>query len=76
VFDVPVTERRFLGVFKIGDSGKYHLEVGDSNHPLFVDPLWVSLLEAVELEPNPHFASLEQLKAALRSSGVQVDPPT
>lgn len=75
VFDVPVTESRILGLFKVIDSGKYHLEPGDSRHPLYVDPLWVSLLEAVTLEPNPHFASLEELKAALRSSGVQVDPP-
>lgn len=75
VFDVPVTESRFLGLFKVVDSGKYHLEPGDSRHPLYVDPLWVSLLETVDLEPNPYFASLEQLKAALRSNGVQVDPP-
>ena len=75
VFDVPVKETRVLGLFRIVDSGHYHLEPGDSSHPLYVDPLWVSLLEAVVLEPNPHFASLEHLKAALRASGVQVDRP-
>jgi len=75
VFDVPVKETRVLGLFRMVDSGKYHLEPGDSSHPLYVDPLWLSLLEAVVLEPNPHFASLEHLKAALRSNGVQVDPP-
>lgn len=75
VFDAPVAEKRLFGVLKLVDSGKYHLEPADSSHPLYVDPLWVSLLEAVELEPNPHFASLEQLKAALRASGAQVDPP-
>lgn len=75
VFDVPVTERRVLGLFRVVESGKFHLEPGDSSHPLYVDPLWISLLEAIELEPNPHFASLEHLKVALRSSGVQVDAP-
>ena len=75
VFDVPVKETRALGVFRMVDSGKYHLEPGDSSHPLYVDPLWLSLMEAVELEPNPHFATLEHLKATLRSRGVQVDPP-
>lgn len=75
VFDVPVTESRVLGLFRVVDSGMFHLEPGDASHPLYVDPLWVSLLEAVALEPNPHFASLEALKEALRSRGVQVDPP-
>ena len=75
VFDVPVIERRVLGLFRVVESGKYHLEPGDSTHPLYIDALWVSLLEAIELEPNPHFGSLEHLKTALRSSGVQVDPP-
>lgn len=75
VFDVPVQETRVLGVFRMVDSGQYHLEPGDSSHPLYVDPLWLSLQEAVMLEPNPHFASLAHLKAALRARGVQVDPP-
>ncbi len=75
VFDTPVTETRYLGVFRSVHSGKYHLELGDSSHPMFVDPLWVSLLEAAQLEPNAHFASLEHLKVALRARGAQVDPP-
>jgi hypothetical protein len=76
VFDVPVTEKRFLGIFKSIDSGKYHLEPGDMTHPMYVDPLWVSLSEAVALEPNPYYDDLEQLKNTLRMRGIQVDAPS
>lgn len=74
VFHDPKLGKRFLG-FELGDASKYHLETGSEEHPMFVDPLWVSLLEAVSLEPNPYYSDLAALKDDLRSRGVQVDPP-
>jgi hypothetical protein len=76
VFDIPVTEKRLLGFLTSIDSGKYYLEPGDATHPMFVDPLWVSLSEAVALEPNQYYENLEQLKSALRMRGAEVDPPS
>ena len=74
IFHDPKLGKRFLG-FDLGDPSKYHLEPGDENHPMYVDPLWLSLLEAVSLEPNPYYADLDALKNDLRSRGIQVDPP-
>jgi hypothetical protein len=76
VFDVPVTQKRLLGIFKTIHSGTYHLKPGDSTHPMYVDPLWVSLSEAVALDPNPYYDDLEQLKNAWRMRGVEVDAPS
>lgn len=73
VFHDPKLGRRVLG-FELGDPSKYHLVPGDEEHPMFVDPLWVSLQEAVSLEPNPYYSDLAALKDDLRSRGVQVDP--
>ncbi len=70
VFDKPVSEKRFLWFFKVVDSGEYHLEAGDADHPMFVDPLSTSMYEATYLEPNPFFESLDQLTDDLRSRGM------
>jgi hypothetical protein len=74
VFDDPKFGKRFLW-FELGDPSRYHLVRGDEQHPMFVDPLWVSLLEAVNLEPNPYYKDLDALKEDLRSRGIQVDQP-
>ena len=73
IYDKPVTETRFLWFFKTVDSGQYHLEIGDADHPMFVDPISTSIYEATHLEPNPFFRSLEQLIDDLRKRGVLVD---
>jgi hypothetical protein len=74
VFDDPKFGKRFLW-FELGDPSRYHLVHGDEQHPMFVDPLWVSLLEAASLEPNAYYKDLDALKDDLRSRGVQVDRP-
>ncbi len=73
IFDKPVTKTRFLWFFKTVDSGEYHLEVGDTNHPMFVDAISTSINEASYLEPNSFFESLDQLIGDLRKRGVLVD---
>ena len=70
VFDKPVSEKRFLWFFKAVDSGEYHLEVGDADHPMFVDSLSTSIRETKYMEPNRFFDSLDQLIDALRRRGV------
>lgn len=72
VFDVPVTERRFLWFSRSIDSGTYHLEPDPSSAE---DPLWVALVECTYLEPNGRFGSLDELKSFLHAQGVTVDPP-
>ena len=39
------------------------------------DPFALALFEAVSLEPNAWFGSLESLKDTLRERGVKVDYP-
>lgn len=73
IFDKPVTETRFLWFFKTVDSGEYHLEVGDADHPMFVDPISTSIYEATYLEQNPFFESLDQLIGDLRKRAVLID---
>jgi hypothetical protein len=72
VFDAPVKERRLFWFIRTVDSGRYHLERGADPQS---DPLWVSIHEAGAIEPNPHFPTLEHLKAFLRNRGAAVDPP-
>ena len=76
VFDKPVSEKRFLLFFKVVDSGEYHLEVGDKDHPMFVDSLATSIHEAAYLEPNRFFESLDQLTNDLRNRGILADCPS
>ncbi len=73
IFDKPVSKTRFLWLFKTVDSGEYHLEVGDAEHPMFVAPVSTSIYEATYLEPNPFFDSLDQLIDDLRKRAVLVD---
>ena len=73
VFDKPVSEKRFLWFFKRVDSGEYHLEAGDADHPLFVDSLSTSMRETKYLEPNPFFDSLDQLIDNLGDRGILDD---
>ena len=75
VFDVPVSEKRFLWFFRAVDSGKYHLEPTESAEAIGEDPLWVALDETLALEPNKYFSSLEELKSSFRSRGIMVDAP-
>lgn len=70
VFDKPASEKRFLWFFRLIDSGAYHLEAGDADHPMFVDSLSTSIYEAIYLEPNPFFESLDQLTDDLRDRGI------
>lgn len=75
VFDVPVTEKRFLFFFKEIDSGKYHLVPEEEGEESGADPIHLALAEAVLLERNPYFKTLDELKDSLRKNGVIVDFP-
>lgn len=69
----PGSIPRFLWFFRVVDSGSYHLEVGDADHSMFVDPLSTSINKARYLEPNPHFETLDELIGDLRERGVLRD---
>lgn len=72
VFDVPVKRGKWWSLWSV-DSGVYHLEIDRESEE---DPLWVSLLDIRGLEPNEHFASLDQLKAFMKERGAVVDRPS
>jgi hypothetical protein len=69
VFDVPVKQGKWWSLWSV-DSGLYHLEV-DLNPT--GEPLWASFQQTAFLEPNEHFASLDDLKTFLRAHGAVVD---
>ena len=72
VFDAPVKETTLFWRVSSVSSGRYHLEPESASES---DPLWLLLHEAISLQPNPDFDSLEHVKAYLRQRGAVVDYP-
>ena len=71
-FSVPNRRGRFLGLFPWMESGVFDLVAAPGST---ADPFALALFEAVSLEPNAWFGSLESLKDTLRERGVKVDYP-
>ena len=71
-FSEPNRRGKLLGVVGWGASGKYELVPDPSADE---DSIALALYEASTLSPNPWFASMEQLKAALSDKGVEVEWP-
>ena len=69
-FVVPNRSGRWLGLFRWVVSGKYELV---ANPCAKEDPFALALFEAHTLEPNPWFATLDELKATLSARGVDVE---
>ena len=69
----PAERGRWLGLFPWVSSGAYQLKPAAQG---VADPLSLALHETVTLDPNPWFASLDDLKRALRQRGVIADTST
>ena len=72
VFSVPNRHGRFLGLFPWSASGVFDLVPEPASTG---DSFALALFEAVSLDPNPWFGSIDQLKDTLRERGVKVDYP-
>lgn len=72
VFSVPNRHGRFLGLFPWSASGVFDLVPEPASTG---DSFALALFEAVSLEPNPSFGTIDQLKDTLRERGVKVDYP-
>ena len=66
-FVTPNRRGRYLGLFGWVISGQYELFPNPSANQ---DPIALALYETSVLEPNPWFATLDQLKTALSERGV------
>jgi hypothetical protein len=69
-FSVPNRRGRFLGLFPWVESGVFDLVPAAGS---MADAFALALFEAVSLEPNSWFATLDHLKDTLRERGVKVD---
>ena len=68
-FTTPNRSGRWLGLFRWVESGTYELVPNPSAD---TDSIAIALLETSSLQPNPWFATLDDLKAALAARGVAV----
>jgi hypothetical protein len=68
-FTTPNRTGKTLGLFRWVESGSYELVPEPSPSG---DPIALALYETSVLEPNSWFATLDEVKAALASRGVNV----
>lgn len=72
-FIVPNKTGRLLGLFPWVKSGIFELVPTKNTDSFREDPIWLKLYESQQINPNPWFKTLDEVKQYLRDKGVKVE---
>src|SRR5690606_13005689 len=72
IFSTPNQYGKFLGLIPWRKSGTFTLQPKPDTRE---DPIWLVLYEVHDLNTNPWFQTLDDVKAYFKSRGVPVEQP-